>query len=131
MKEDKVQPNLRQPALRVTTRPNDANPNGDIFGGWLMSQIDIAAAIEAQNVAKGPVSTVAVKELQFINPLFVNDLVSFYTKVVKVGTTSVTIAIDVHAHRDRDLQQPSIKISDATFVFVAIDKPGKKRVIKQ
>jgi acyl-CoA thioesterase YciA len=120
---------LHDPVLRVTTRPNDANPKGDIFGGWLMSQIDIAAAITAAGVAKGPVSTVAVKELQFIHPLFINDLVSLYAHVIKVGNTSVTVGVDVYAQHNADLTAEPHKIADAVMVFVAIEKPGIKRLI--
>src|SRR5437660_11710168 len=80
-----------QPTLRVRTRPNDANASGDIFGGWLMSQIDIACAIAAAKATNGPVVTVAVNSLTFIKPLFIYDLVSFYTKVEKIGTTSIQI----------------------------------------
>jgi len=119
----------RQPTLRVKTRPNDANKSGDIFGGWLMSQIDIAGAMEAQIRAKGPVVTVAVSELLFIEPLYVYDLVSFYTTVEKVGNTSLTVKVEVFATRFSDQQYQHIKVSDATLVYVAVSEPGKKRQI--
>jgi len=117
--------------LRVKTRPNDANKSGDIFGGWLMSQIDIAAAIAATDRAKGPVVTVAVKELTFLQPLFIYDIVSFYTKVVRIGKTSLTIEVEVYAERykEGETKLSRIKISDARLVYVAVSKPGEKRSI--
>lgn len=94
-----LEPHDKQPTLRITTRPNDANSSGDIFGGWLMSQIDIAGSIEAKVRAKSAIATIAVKELLFLKPLFVYDLVSFYTELVSVGTTSITVKIEVFATR--------------------------------
>jgi acyl-CoA thioesterase YciA len=117
--------------LRVKTRPNDANKSGDIFGGWLMSQIDIAGAIAAAECAKGPVVTVAVKDLKFIQPLFIYDIASFYTKVIRVGSTSVTVEVEVFAERYQEGAMPrsKIKVSDATLIYVAVSKPGQKRTI--
>lgn len=121
-----------EPTLRVKTRPNDANKTGDIFGGWLMSQIDVASAIEASRRAKGPVVTVAVKNLTFLKPLFIYDIVSFYTKVTAVGKTSMTIETEVYAERQKgDGTEEVVKISDATLVFVAVYEPGKPRDIPQ
>lgn len=118
----------KDPVLRVTTRPNDANPNGDIFGGWLMSEIDIAGAIAAGKRAAGPIVTVAVKELLFIKPLYVYDLVSFYADVIATGKSSVTIFVEVYAHRQRGAHgEPAIKVSNATLVYVAVSEPGKPR----
>jgi acyl-CoA thioesterase YciA len=118
--------------LRIKTRPNDANKSGDIFGGWLMSQIDTAGAIAAMHRAKGPVVTVAVKELKFLQPLFIYDIASFYTKVLQVGKTSVTIEVEVYAERylkEGETELTRIKVSDATLVYVAVTKPGQKRLI--
>lgn len=114
-------------ALRMKTLPNDANSSGDIFGGWLMSQIDIAGAIAAAKRAKGKVVTVAVKELKFIKPLFVYDLVSFYTEVTGVGKTSITVNVDVYAERLPN--EGVVKVSDATLVYVAVHEPGIKRAV--
>lgn len=120
----------KEPTLKVTTRPNDANPTGDIFGGWLMSQIDIAAAIAAGQRARGPVVTVAVKELRFIKPIFIHDLVSFYTEIVAVGKTSVTVSVEVYSQRNRASHlEKAIKVSDATLVFVAVSAPGQPRLV--
>lgn len=123
--------NLPEPTLRVKTRPNDANKGGDIFGGWLMSQIDIAGAIAAAQRAKGPVVTVAVKELKFLQPLFIYDIASFYTKVIAVGKTSVTIEVAVYAERYQENAELAshIKVSEASLVYVAVSKPGEKRLI--
>lgn len=127
-------PTGHEPALRVVTRPNDANSNGDIFGGWLMSQIDIAGAIIAVVKARGPVATVAVKSLQFLKPLYVHDLVSFYPKITKIGNTSITVEIEVFAQRVtknelENFQLISLKVSDAVLVYVAVSEPGKKREV--
>lgn len=121
---------MTEPTLRVTTRPNDANPTGDIFGGWLMSQIDIAGAIAAGKRAQGPVVTVAVKELLFIKSIFVQDLVTFYAEVIAVGRTSITVKVEVFAQRNRGARnEPPIKVSDATLVYVAVSEPGKPREV--
>lgn len=123
--------NLLEPTLRVKTRPNDANKAGDIFGGWLMSQIDIAGAIAAAQRAKGPVVTVAVKDLKFLQPLFIYDIASFYTKITSVGKTSLTIGVEVYAKRYQEGVNAStqIKVSEASLVYVAVSKPGEKRLI--
>lgn len=115
-----------QPTLRVTTTPNDANQKGDIFGGWLMSQMDRAGAIVARQRARCLVSTVAVKELLFLKPIFVYDVVSFYPEVVKVGRTSVTVMIHVFAQRYLAPDAAPEKVGEATFVYVAIESPGVK-----
>ena len=117
----------REPILRIKTLPNDANKTGDIFGGWLMSKIDIAGALIATKKTKGPVVTVAVKELIFLKPLFVYDLVSFYGDVVKIGKTSITISIEVYA--ERLSQSGYFKVSEAILVYVAVSQPGVKREI--
>ena len=117
-----------QPALRIKTSPNDANKSGDIFGGWLMSQIDISGALVASERSHGKVVTVAVKNLVFLQPLYVYDLVSFYANVTKVGKTSITVEVEVYAQRHADRTEV-LKISDATLVYVAVSKPGEKRSI--
>lgn len=120
-----------QPTLRVTTTPNDANQKGDIFGGWLMSQMDRAGAIVARKRARCLVSTVAVKELLFLKPIFVYDVVSFYPEVVKTGKTSITVMIHVFAHRYCHMDQAPEKVGEATFIYVAIDSPGVKKEIAE
>lgn len=118
----------QQPVLRVKTLPNDANRSGDIFGGWLMSQIDMAAAIVATRRAKGHVVTVAVSELTLLKPLYVYDIVSFYAKIKRIGKTSITVDVEAYAER-APLGKEVIKVSDATLIFVAVNKPGEKRAV--
>ncbi len=121
----------KQPALRLKPMPNDANALGDIFGGWLMSQIDIAGWVAAAPYADGIVSTVAVKELVFLKPIFVYDLVSFYSEINRIGNTSITVDIEVYAQRFKNPNE-IVKVSNATLVYVAIKKPGvKRKVIKK
>lgn len=115
--------------MRVVPRPNDANPNGDIFGGWLMSQVDIAGAIAAVSIAKGSVVTRAVKEFQFLESVFVGDLVSLYTEIIAVGTTSVTVKIEVFTQSHLALNQTFKRVAESIIVYVAVSEPGKKRVI--
>ena len=120
----------RQPLLRIKTRPNDANSTGEIFGGWLMSQIDIAGSLLAVERSKGPVATIAVKQLRFLKPIYIYDLVSFYGEITHIGNTSITVEVEVFASRTiygRDAE--TIKVSDATIVYVAISKPGQKRTV--
>lgn len=120
----------KQPTLRIKTLPNDANKSGDIFGGWLMSQIDIACALEAQVHAKGPVATIAVQELIFHKPLYVYDVVSLYTNLEKIGTSSLTISVEVYARRMQEGgTYETLKVASATLIFVAISTPGIKRPV--
>ncbi|HEV2614930.1 MAG TPA: acyl-CoA thioesterase [Gammaproteobacteria bacterium] len=118
-----------QPTLRVIPMVYDTNARGDIFGGWLMSQIDTAGATVAAVRAKGPVATIAVNELTFRAPLYVGDVVSFYAKVVATGTKSLTVEVDVFAERNRQLSGEVVRISHASLVYVAVSEPGKSRVI--
>lgn len=125
---------IERPTLIIRPGPNDANVRGDIFGGWLMSQIDVAASITAGIAAKGLTATVAVESLQFIRPIYTYDIVNFFTEVVKIGKTSVTIKVEVFAQRTDGMNKPQlemVKVSEAILVFVAISEPGVKRVIEQ
>jgi acyl-CoA thioesterase YciA len=119
----------RQPTTRVMARPTDTNGAGDIFGGWIMSQVDIAASIAAYRRAKGRVVTVAVNEFQFHKPVFVGDLISCYANVVRVGRTSLTIHVEVFAERNRDGHEECIKVTQATLTFVAVDEQRQPRVV--
>jgi acyl-CoA thioesterase YciA len=125
----------QSPSLRIRPGPNDSNARGDIFGGWLMSQIDVAASITACDVTNGMTATVAVKELVFMKPIFTYDVVSFYTEVLDIGKTSITIGVEVFVQRMNDMGRPQlgemIKASHATLVFVAISEPGVKRTIAE
>src|SRR5882757_5153782 len=91
----------KEPTLRVVPMPADSNSSGDIFGGWVMSQVDIAGSIPAIRLARGRVATVAVNSFVFRQPIMVGDLVSLYAEVVKVGRTSITVSVEVYAQRDR------------------------------
>lgn len=120
----------KEPTLRVVPRPLDTNPNGDIFGGWVMSQADIAGAILAFQRAQGKVVTIAVNSFVFKKPIFVGDVVSFYAEVTRVGRTSITIDIQVYAQRRFDYKT-CVKVTEATFTYVAIDDNREPRLIPQ
>jgi acyl-CoA thioesterase YciA len=113
--------------IRTLAMPADTNPSGDIFGGWVMSQMDIAGAIAAVERARGRVVTVAVEGMTFIAPVKVGDVLCVYTEVERVGTTSVTIAIEAWARRDRVADR--VKVTDGRFVYVALGEDGRKRAI--
>ncbi len=117
----------RMPTIRVAAMPKDSNAAGDIFGGWIMSQVDIAASIAAHRHAGGRVVTVAVNSFQFKQPVFIGDLVSCYADVVKTGTTSMTVAVEVYAERNRI--EDAIKVTEAILIFVAVDEHRKPRPI--
>lgn len=118
--------------LRTMAMPADTNPNGDIFGGWILSQMDIAGGILAKEVGQGRTVTVAVNGMKFIRPVHIGDIVCCYGEVVRVGTTSITLHLEVWVKpvlRETESRQPRFKVTEAEFVFVAIDDEGKKRAI--
>lgn len=114
-----------EPALRTQPMPADANVNGDIFGGWVLSQMDLAGAVPAAARAAGRIATVAVEAMRFHKPIFVGDLVSCYAGVVRSGTTSVTVVIETWARRR--LSGEEVKVTEGTFIYVAIDEQGRPR----
>lgn len=116
-----------QLTIRTTAMPADTNPNGDIFGGWLMGQMDIAGGSTAIQRAQGRVATVAVDAMTFHKPVFVGDEVSCYTRVERVGNTSITIKVETWVRRARTREL--IKVTEGTFVYVAIDGNGRPRPI--
>src|SRR6187402_28740 len=116
------------PSLRVTPMPADANHTGDIFGGWIMSQVDLAGSIPAVRLAKGRVATVAVNSFVFRQPVFVGDVVSFYAEVVKVGRTSITVDVEVYSQR-RPEKELCVKVTEATLTYVAVDDQRRPRVV--
>lgn len=118
----------RMPTLRVMPMPADTNPNGDVFGGYVMAQVDVAGGIAAMRRARGRVATVAVNAFQFKQPVSVGDVLSFYTDIVAVGRTSITIKVDVIAERN-PCHPINVKVTDATLTYVAIDHDGEKREI--
>jgi len=119
----------RDPIVRTVPQPADMNGNGDIFGGWVLSQMDIAGGTLAARVAKGRVATVAITAMTFVQPIKVGDLVSIYGEVSKVGRSSVTIALETIVQRRLD--PTPIQVTHGTFVFVAIDEHGKPRPLPQ
>jgi acyl-CoA thioesterase YciA len=116
------------PTLRVMPMPADANVHGDVFGGWIMAQVDIAGAIPAVRRANGRVGTVAVNSFVFKQPVFVGDLLSFYAKIVKTGTTSITVNVEVYAERNR-LQAEIVKVTEATLTYVATGDDRRPRTL--
>ena len=114
------------PQLRVMPMPADANVHGDVFGGWIMSQVDIAGSLPAIRRANGRVATIAVNSFLFKQPVFVGDLLSFYANIIKVGTTSITVNVEVYAERNR-LEADVVKVTEATLTFVATDADRKPR----
>jgi len=115
-----------QPALRVVPMPADVNPAGDIFGGWVMAQVDIAGGQVAMRRARGRVATVAVNSFQFKQPVSVGDVVSFYADIIKVGRTSITVDVAVYAERN-PAAPVVVKVTEAILTYVALDAAGAKR----
>lgn len=115
-----------QPVLRVVPMPKDANLHGDVFGGWIMAQVDIAGSIPAARRAGGRIATIAVNAFVFKQPVFVGDLLSFYADIVKVGRTSVTVSVSVYAERNR-LETEVVKVTEATLTYVATDETRRSR----
>jgi acyl-CoA thioesterase YciA len=112
--------------MRVMPMPADVNANGDIFGGWIMAQVDIAGGVLAARLAKGRVATVAVNEFVFKQPVSIGDLLSFYAHVLRIGNTSVTVRVEVFAERNpADVQV--VKVTEANLTYVAIDDQGRPR----
>lgn len=120
-----------QPVLRTVPMPSDTNYAGDIFGGWIMSQVDMAGSIPAIRLARGRVATVAVNSFVFKQPVLVGDLVSFYADIVKVGHTSITVDVTVYAQRGvrEGGEEICIKVTEAVLTYVAIDDNRRPRVV--
>jgi acyl-CoA thioesterase YciA len=116
-----------QPALRVMARPADANIYGGVFGGWIMAEVDIAGGIAAQRRAKGRVTTVAVTSFAFKVPVSVGDVVSFYSRIIRCGESSVTVDVEVFAERMEDGGYRPARVTEAQLVYVAVDEAGRKR----
>ena len=116
-----------EPILRVVPGPSDINANGHIFGGWVLSQMDIAAGIIASRRARGAVATVAIEKMNFITPIHLRDLISVYAEVERVGRTSMQIRIEVVASRDRG--ESEVKVTEGMFTFVALDDQARPRLV--
>ena len=119
----------RAPILRVMPGPGDINANGHIFGGWVLSQMDIAAGIVASRRANGPVATVAIEAMKFIEPIHLRDLISVYAHIERVGRTSMSVRIEVIA--ERDLGATEVKVTEGLFTFVALDANHRPRPVDQ
>jgi acyl-CoA thioesterase YciA len=117
----------KNPVLRVVPGPSDINANGHIFGGWVLSQMDIAAGIVASRRAGGSVATIAIERMEFIAPIHLRDVISVFAKVERVGRTSMAIRIEVIATRDRGATE--IKVTEGLFTFVALDEQHRPRPV--
>jgi acyl-CoA thioesterase YciA len=121
-------PTDQELVLKVIPMPSDCNPNGDIFGGWVMAHVDLAGSVLPARMAAGRVATVAVKEFVFKQPVRVGDLLSFFSRISRIGRTSVTVQVEVFAERIR-AQGQYVKVTEATLTYVAIDEQGQPRPI--
>jgi acyl-CoA thioesterase YciA len=128
MTEPAKLPEGKEPVLRVMPMPADANHHGDIFGGWIMAQVDLAGGILAGRHARGRVATVAVNSFQFKQAVQIGDLLSFYAEIVRVGNTSITINVEVYAQRNPE-EIEVVKVTEATLTYVATDKNRKPRKV--
>ena len=122
-------PEGEQPVLRIVPMPADTNAHGTIFGGWVMSQMDIAGGIFASKTAKSRTVTVAIEAMNFRKPVFVGDLVSVHANLVRIGKTSITVHLEAWVLRRKEMQ--SILVTDGNFTYVSIDDQGRPQEIKQ
>lgn len=126
MAAERIKLPSRHSTLRVVPMPADLNQNGDVFGGWVMAQVDVAGAIPAMRRARGRVATVSVNSFLFKQPISVGDIVSLYAEIERVGRTSITVKVEVYA--ERNYSDPLIvKVTEAELTYVAIDASGNKR----
>ena len=123
-----VLPSGAELVLRVMPMPADANANGDIFGGWIMAQVDLAGAVLPVRIAKGRIATVAVNQFVFKQPVSIGDLLSFYADITRIGKTSISVHVEVYAERNPANLQV-VKVTEANLTYVAIDRSGKPRPI--
>jgi acyl-CoA thioesterase YciA len=121
-------PDGGQLVMRVMPMPADSNANGDIFGGWIMAQVDLAGAVLPARIARGRIATVAVNEFIFKQPVSIGDLLSFYARVTRVGKTSITVHVEVYAERN-PANLHVVKVTEANVTYVAIDRDGQPRQI--
>jgi acyl-CoA thioesterase YciA len=128
MSDDPVRLPQKQPVLRTVPMPADLNQNGDVFGGWVMAQVDVAGAIPAMRRASGRVATVSVNSFLFKQPISVGDVVSLYAEVVHVGRTSITVNVEVYAERNY-CNPVTVRVTEAQLTYVAIDANGQKRAV--
>lgn len=129
--EQDVFPHDRQPTVRLLAMPADANPNGNIFGGWIMAQMDVAGGVVALEYAGGPVVTVAVTSMEFHKPVNIGDLVSCFARIQKAGSSSITVKVQVFAQRAHDGILQSTKVTEAVIVYVAVNADGSPRKLPE
>jgi acyl-CoA thioesterase YciA len=122
-------PENRIPVIRIPARPADANPGGSIFGGWIMSHVDIAGSIPALDRAQGPIVTRAVESFEFKQPVFIGDLISCYARIIAEGRTSMKVDVEVYAERRQGAEKQCIKVTEAVLVYVAIDENRRPRAL--
>lgn len=127
MAETTKLPTDREPVIRIIPMPKDTNPNGDIFGGWIMSHVDLAGSIVASKRIRGRMATVAVNQFTFKHPVYVGDLVSIYGEIRKIGNTSLTVYAEVFVQRSTigEFRGEVVRVTDATVVYVALDDNGR------
>jgi len=123
-----IAPSDKELVLKVIPMPADTNGNGDIFGGWVMAQVDLAGSVLPARIIQGRMATVAVNEFIFKQPVRVGDICSFYSSIKRIGTTSITVEVEVFAERFR-AQGQFVKVTEATLTYVAIDDGGRPRPI--
>ena len=128
---DSMPPENQSPVLRIPATPQDANKGGSIFGGWIMSQVDIAGSIPAEIRAQGPIVTRAVEAFEFKKPVHVGDLISLYASIIREGRSSITVEVDVFADRINQGKVQTIKVTEAKIVYVAINAQGRPRALPQ
>jgi acyl-CoA thioesterase YciA len=133
MSEISSSPSIQPPSdeelvLKVIPMPADCNANGDIFGGWVMAQVDLAGSVIPARYADGRMATVAVNEFIFKQPVRLGDILSFYSKLTRIGRTSITVKVEVYAERFR-AQGTYVKVTEASLTYVAIDDNGKPREV--
>jgi acyl-CoA thioesterase YciA len=121
-------PTDKELVLKVIPMPADSNANGDIFGGWVMAQVDLAGSVLPARYAKGRMATVAVNQFIFKQPVRVGDILSFYSEVTRIGRTSITVDVEVYAERFRS-QGQYVKVTEASVTYVAIDDAGRPRPV--
>jgi len=130
MAEEPVRLPQGQPTLRVMPMPADVNQNGDVFGGWIMAQVDVAGAIPAMRRARGRVATVSVNSFLFKQPVSIGDVVSFYAEIIETGRTSIRVNVEVYAERN-PTDPVTVKVTEATLTYVAITQQGQKRELSK
>ncbi|MBE0491283.1 MAG: acyl-CoA thioesterase [Sulfurospirillum sp.] len=122
--------NMGEPRIKIVAMPKDTNPSGNIFGGWIMSQIDIAGSLAARDLFIERVVTVAVNSLEFREPIFIGDIVSCYAKILHVGNSSIKTAVEVTAERTHDGTRRCVHVTSAIITYVSVDNEGKKVLIE-